>query len=165
MSIFNRTLVNLDIINEDMEDELSGLGSLYDSGDSDDYLSLLSQYHQLVSKLEGCIADEIDQQVPGMFQSSHLASLVSSKQFVTVLGRLVGYVLQFYHAQLKYLAILDSEFTPQADRLLNLLQTKAIKAKKQYVTVAKALGEGEYKALLAAVALPKDDWAWHKLTH
>ena len=75
----------------------------------------------------------------------------------------MGFVIDFYEARRKVLGILENEFSSLADKHLDLLQTKAIKARSQFKTVAQALGKEEYCQFISQLGLPDHEWGWLQL--
>ena len=159
MSAVGRLIINLDILSEDMADDLEQNGT--DVPES--YLALLKHYQRTAEQLHAALAELTETGAKEALEMSHLSPLSPSKRMISVLVKLVGYVLQYYAAHSKSLDILADDFSDQADEKLNLLQTRAIKAKSQFKTVAFAMGESEYNALRKRVPLPQEDWQWERL--
>ena len=159
MSAVRRIIINLDILSEDMADALGASPNSV----PDHYLTLLNQYRGTLEQLIEAMENMTESGARDMLDASHLGAMSPSKTLMTVLRKLIGYVLQFYQAHTRSLDILSDDFSDQADERLNLLQTRAIKAKSQFKTVAFAMGEQDYNHLKQLLPLPQEDWQWERL--
>ena len=108
-------------------------------------------------------SDLTEQEFMASLNSVSLDIDISSKQLFSIYSRLLGFVVDFYEARQKVLAIIENEFTDLADKHLDLLQTKAIRARSQFKTVAQALGEEEYCQFVSQLGLPDHEWGWQQL--
>ncbi len=159
MPTISRKLITLDILNVDMQEE----GKHVDKKISTGYLELLQQYLD-ECKLLLALAGELRESVfSGMVESSGTCLHITNKRMLSVQIRLLEYVLVYYNASQKIEVIQASEFGSQADRRLGLLQTKAIKARSQFKTVAKAMGRSDLQAFILATYLPEFHWGWKAL--
>lgn len=77
--------------------------------------------------------------------------------------KLIGYVLTFWDANKKANDILDTNFGESADKRLELLQVKAIRAKAQLKTVAHAMGQADYQKFIDLLNLRDAQWQWDVL--
>jgi len=82
---------------------------------------------------------------------------------VGVYTKLVGYVITAWEASNKANAILVDNFDASADKRLELLQVKAIRAKSQLKTVATAMGQNDYEKFTQALGLIAQEWQWDML--
>ena len=73
---------------------------------------------------------------------------------------LLCYVLQHWETSRKIDAILADQFDENADKRLDLLQVKNIKAKSQFKTVAGAMGKRDYELFVQNMGLNHPDWTW-----
>lgn len=155
-----RTLVNLDILSQEMQDLL-----LEAEASREPFLVLLTQYKNGLAELGSYVSEEnlTEAQFLELISKSELLKNVTSRRMLEVQIRLLEYVLDYYKATKKANEILSSDFAAQADKRLNILQSKAIKMRKQFKTVAEALGEADYSMFVELTPLPSDDWAWNKL--
>lgn len=162
MATFARQLIALDMLSQDMQDELDdNMSSPF--AVPDDYLRHLTRYQALLENVQFLAEELTENGFSDAVHSSGLCRHISTKRMVEVQAKLLKYVLDFYDARYKADQIQDSDFGEHADKRLGLLQTKAIKARGQFKTVAKALGVEEYQAMVESVPLPHQDWEWQKL--
>ena len=174
MLTITRKLITLDMLHQDMVDE-SEQGSeriqpQQRHGEhhscalvSANYLKLLACYLEECRQVTFLAKALKDNAFSDLVSSSGTLSPFSNKQMLSVQSRLLEYVLAFYSASNKADKILASEFGDQADKRLDLLQTKAIKARSQFKTVALAMGKNDYQVFKTALCLPEQDWAWSTL--
>ena len=159
MSPTSRKLISLDMLREDMQDECA----LGEAAHNDAYLKLLKQYCQQCKALlleAEPLADHIFVEA---IEASGTHLHILNKQMLRVQIRLLEYVLDYYAASKKASKIQQSDFGSAADRRLNLLQTKAIKARNQFRIVAEAMGAQDLAAFLQAACLAESDWGWQAL--
>lgn len=130
---------------------------------SEQYLKLLSRYLEECRHILFLAKDLKESAFSDVVSSAGAVSHFHQKQMLSVQSRLVEYVLAFYSASQKADKILASEFDDRADKRLDLLQTKAIKARSQFKTVAQAMGKSDYQAFQNALCLPEQDWDWSRL--
>lgn len=79
---------------------------------------------------------------------------------VSIHLRLVDYVLTYWQTMQKVNDIRDTNFESNADKRLDLLHVKAVKAKSQLKTVASAMGQDNYSRFLALINLSDVEWQW-----
>ena len=72
-------------------------------------------------------------------------------------------MLTFWDANKKANEILDTNFGESADKRLELLQVKAIRAKAQLKTVAHAMGQADYQKFIDLLNLRDAQWQWNVL--
>ncbi|MBU3023165.1 hypothetical protein [Aestuariibacter sp. A3R04] len=89
-----------------------------------------------------------------------LESTLPAKRMADIYARLINYVLEYWEAQEKVDSIIDSCFDTNAEKRLQLLQVKAIRAKTQFKTVAKAMGDHDYTHCIAVLGLSQENWVW-----
>ena len=90
-------------------------------------------------------------------------NIFERKRMVAVYIKLIGYVLTAWEATSKANAILLDNFDASADKRLELLQVKAIKAKSQLKTVATAMGQSDYEKFTRTLGLETQEWQWDTL--
>ena len=157
MSSIHRQLVALDMLAQDLIDEL---GDLTSETVTEQYLALLKQYHKYGLKLANEVETLSEYEFSALITQHQVCRYLISKKLLLVQNRLVGYVIDYYDASRKTNEIRDTDFSEQAELRFDLLTTKAIKAKAQYRTVAKAMHQGDYLKLIQFVGLPLFDWDW-----
>lgn len=171
MSTITRKLIALDMLHQDMADEWEALCEQtlpphYRSEHHScalvpaQYLKLLARYLEECRQIIVLAKDLKDSTFSDLVLSSGAITHFSNKQMLLVQCRLLEYVLAFYSASHKADKILASEFGDRADKRLDLLQTKAIKARSQFKTVALAMGKSDYQEFKQALCLPQADWGW-----
>lgn len=174
MLTITRKLITLDMLHQDMMDE-SEQGSEHVQSPqshsephscalvSANYLKLLARYVEESHQVTLLAKELKDSAFSDLVSNSGTVSHFSNKQMLSVQSRLLEYVLAFYSASQKADKILAYEFDDKADKRLSLLQTKAIKARSQFKTVALAMGKNDYQTFKTALCLPEQDWAWSTL--
>lgn len=172
MSTITRKLIALDMLHQDIVDEWDAfseqtLPQHYRSEHhscafvSAQYLKLMARYLEECRQIIFLAKDLKDNTFSDVVLSSGAITHFSNKQMLLVQCRLLEYVLAFYSASQKADKILASEFDDRADKRLDLLQTKAIKARSQFKTVALAMGQSDYHEFQQTLCLPETDWGWH----
>lgn len=157
MATFQRLLVNLEIIADDL-DALNESDCF-----SDKHLALLGAYRAALADLNESAAQQTEAHCKAYFQHSSLASVYVKKQMLSVHVKLINYVLSYWDANEKVTDIINDDFDPRADKKLELLQVKAIRAKAQLKTVATAMGKEDYKRFIEVLKLSGKDWQWDTL--
>ncbi|RDV24854.1 hypothetical protein DXV75_12325 [Alteromonas aestuariivivens] len=157
MPSLQRQLVNLDILCDD-------LGLL----DAHDYASaahrkLLAQYQSILKQLQIAALDVTEAQYEATLRNTEFSRLLGSKRMIGVHIRLIEHVLEHWAASEKVEQILASEFDEKADRRLNLLQTKAVRARSLIKAVASAMGQEDYQRFAAVLGLAHPQWQWRAL--
>ena len=158
MSTVSRKLITLDMLREDLSEENIAFDNVPDS-----YLKLLEQYLGECRALLFLANDLKDSAFVDMVATSGTCLHITNKRMLKVQIRLLEYVLDYYDASQKAEQIQAYEFDSQADRRLDLLQTKAIRARAQFRTVAQAMGATDLQEFLEATCLPEFDWSWKAL--
>lgn len=158
MSTVSRKLITIDMLREDLLDEDITVDNVPDS-----YLKLLAQYLKECRALLLLAKEFKDSVFADTVASSGTCLHIINKQMLKVQIRLLEYVLDYYDATHKAEKIQACEFDSQADKRLDLLQTKAIKARAQFRTVAQAMGPTDLQEFIEATALPEFDWSWKAL--
>lgn len=130
---------------------------------TDKYLQLLQQFCQLAQKLSESAEAYSDYQFVSAVNQAGLSIQFKNKRMLLVYRRLSEFALEYYQVNHKIMAIRDSQFDAHAEQRLQLLQTRAIKAKVQFKTVAQALGKKDYQQFVASLGLPAADWDWQVL--
>lgn len=159
MQTFTRTLINLDILNQDLRDIEHREAKLISS----EYQKLLHQYLEKCQSLFALATSMNEHEFSEIVTASGTCAHISSKRMLGVQIKLIQYVLDFYSANAKIKQLQANEFDSKADKRLDLLQTKAVKARSQFKTVAKAMGKADLQEFARIMGLPKADWSWEAL--
>lgn len=159
MSSISRKLVSLDMLREDMHEEYEYV----DHKSNEAYLKLLTQYLHQCQALFLDAEPLADHVFIDAIEASGTHLHIVNKQMLRVQIRLLEYVLDYYVASEKASEIQQNDFGSAADRRLDLLQTRAIKAKNQFRIVAEAMGAIDLAAFLEAACLAESDWGWKAL--
>ncbi|WP_421132409.1 hypothetical protein [Alteromonas sp. A079] len=157
MATFQRLLVNLEIIADDL-DMLDAKCYF-----SDRHLTLLEAYRTALDTLNKAAVAQTEASCSAYFQHSSLAPVYVTKQMLSVHVKLISYVLSYWEANEKVSDIINDDFDPRADKRLALLQVKAIRAKAQLKTVASAMGRDDYERFTHVLKLSGKDWQWDTL--
>lgn len=157
MATIQRQLVNLEILAEDLD----SLSSEQYGGEQ--HIRLIEEYKEALEHLSVSAKPETESGFKKRLATSTLAYVLESKQMIGVHLKLIGYVLTFWDANQKANQILDSNFGENADKRLELLQVKAIRAKSQLKTVANAMGQADYQKFIDLLNLRDAQWQWDVL--
>ncbi|WP_334016143.1 hypothetical protein [Alteromonas sp. S167] len=157
MARLQRALVNLEILSEDIND-LSDT-ALY----GDTHKRLLQTMLDTLLELNTLIVDETHASFQQMLAGSPFETVFEKKQMVSVYVKLLGYVITACEATNKASLIINDNFDESADKRLELLQVKAIRAKSQLKTVATAMGKSDYQKFLLMCGLSAPEWSWDVL--
>lgn len=154
MGTTQRHLVNLDMLLTDIEMlEGSEHGSLV-------HIKLLKDIQRVLEALDIAAQQETVSSFQKAVVNAGLAGPLEDKRMPAIFRRLIGYVLEYWDAHGKAAKILDSQFDGNADKRLELLQVKGIKAKSQFKTVARAMGRNDYLHFTEALGLTQEEWRW-----
>lgn len=154
MGTTQRHLVNLDMLLTDIEMlDASEYGSLV-------HVKLLKDIQRVLEALEVAVQSETVSSFQKAVVNAGLAGQLEDKRMPGIFKRLIGYVLEYWDAHSKAAKILDSQFDGNADKRLELLQVKGIRAKSQFKTVARAMGRTDYLHFVEALGLLHEDWQW-----
>lgn len=162
MSNFNRLLVSLDMLCQELYEELSSADIVGDQVVSARYLVLLEKYVDISNALQES-ANELTEK--GFSKAIHHQSICAhlvSKKMLMIQNRLLALVLDYYETANKAEQIRHDDFTPNGDIRFDLLTTRAIKAKAQFKTIARALTKSDYQKLIKGTGLATFDWG-HKV--
>ncbi|NVK55534.1 MAG: hypothetical protein HWE26_07960 [Alteromonadaceae bacterium] len=154
MGTTQRQLVNLDMLFADVE--MLGISEY----SSDTHRKLLLDIQNVLEQLEIAVQHETVSSFQKAVAATGLSKALEDKRMPGIYKRLIGYVLQYWQADKKAAEILASEFGGNADKRLELLQVKGIKAKSQFKTVARAMGKTDYEHFISALGLMHEDWLW-----
>ena len=154
MGTTQRHLVNLDILLSDIE-MLDGT-----EYGGREHIKLLSEIQRVLEALEIAAQQETVSSFQKAVVNAGLAGPLEDKRMPGIFKRLISYVLEYWDAHGKAAKILDSQFDGNADKRLELLQVKGIKAKSQFKTVARAMGRTDYQHFVDALGLRHEDWQW-----
>ncbi len=154
MGTTQRQLVNLDMLLADVE--------MLDVSEysSHAHQKLLVDIQNVLEQLDIAAKHETVSSFQKAVAATGLAKALEDKRMPGIYKRLIGYVLQYWQADKKAAEILASEFDGNADKRLELLQVKGIKAKSQFKTVARAMGRADYEHFIQALGLVHEDWLW-----
>ena len=157
MTTIQRNIVNLEIVADDLDalpdSEYWGI----------QHIKLIQEYKNALQQLAESLNVETENGFKKWIESSSLSEVLESKQMVYVHLKLIDYVLTYWDANQKAERILDSTFGEHADKRLELLQVKAIRAKSQLKTVAMAMGELDYQKFVTQLNLRDEQWQWQGL--
>lgn len=157
MSTIQRQLVNLEILAEDL-DSLP-----IEQHWCEQHIRLIEEYKVALELLSDSARAETESGFKKRLTTSTFAHIMESKQMIGVHLKLIGYVLTFWDASQKANQILDNNFGENADKRLELLQVKAIRAKAQLKTVANAMGQADYQRFIDLLNLRDAQWQWDVL--
>jgi hypothetical protein len=164
MATFNRQLVALDMLTQDMCDELA-LPTVQQSGIvSSRYNQLLQQYLEASKTLEALAKDSTEKGFSDAIVAKGICRHLVSKKMLLVQNRLLEYVVDYYLTADKLEPIRYLDFSEQAEIRFALLTTKSIKVKSQFSTVAKAMSKADYSKMINGIGLAEFDWHWDLLT-
>lgn len=154
MGTLQRHLINLDMLMADLE--------LLDRGDysAPSHAKLLSDIQKVLQSIDEIAKHETVSSFQKAVAASGLSAALEDKRLPGIYNRLIGYVLEYWSASKKADAIIANQFDAQADRRLDLLQVKSIKAKSQFKTVARAMGLTDYQRFIESFGLQHPDWQW-----
>jgi exo-beta-1,3-glucanase (GH17 family) len=145
MTTLQRQLINLEILSADLS-QMHG-----DLFGSEKHRKLLVDFQGVINKL----AQEASEVTLASYQTQvanvSVDKVFENKQVLAIYERLIGYVLDYWDAHTKAEKIIYDQFDNNADKRLELLQVKAIRAKKQFHTVIDVLGNNDINTALTAV--------------
>ena len=163
MSSITRHIIAVDMLSQELSEAAEVTATTPSNSPSTEYFKLLAQFSQRMHVLAKTSEDETEKSFALAMAKSHTCKHIKTKQMLMIHCRLLDFVLDFYHADNKANQLLDSEFGTLADQRLDLLQTRAIKARAQQRTVAQALGKSDYQAFVEHASLPIQEWDWEAL--
>lgn len=163
MATFNRQLVALDMLTQDMSEELASSEIQQSNLVSARYIQLLQQYLEASKTLEGIAATFTEKGFSDAIITQGMCPHLVSKKMLLVQNRLLEYVIDYYLTAVKLEPIRYADFSEQAEIRFALLTTKSIKLKSQFSTVAKAMCKSEYTILMRGIGLAEFDWRWEAL--
>ena len=157
MASLQRALVNLEMLSDD----INALSS--DKLNTATHIHLLHSVLEELKNAEATVVFETEASFHKTLQGSLFEPIFERKRMVGVYTKLVGYVITAWEASNKANAILVDNFDASADKRLELLQVKAIRAKSQLKTVATAMGQNDYEKFTQALGLIAQEWQWDTL--
>ena len=163
MLTLTRQLLALNMLIQDLHLEAEQLEAGDEACNNQAFIKLLKQCHQQSQSIMALVDDMTEYEFVTNTEITNLDFEIASKRLFSIYTRLLEFVIDYYVARRKAMAILENEFSSFADKQLDLLQTKAIKAKSQFKTVSQALGKEEYQNFLSQHGLPEHEWGWMKL--
>jgi uncharacterized protein YnzC (UPF0291/DUF896 family) len=158
MSSLVRQLIAFDILKQELE-EAEVDETLSDSV-SKPHLQLLKQCAEANQGIidETLTLSEFD--FAKCIENVEFEYKVTTKQLLTIQNKLLAWSIDFFVAREKADAITQRDFSEQAEVRLDLLLTKAAKAKNQIKTLAKALGKDGYVDYIAQYRLAHTELSW-----
>ena len=157
MASLQRTWVNLEMLSDD----ISALE--HDVIDTAAHIKLLHSVLEELKIAESFVALETEASFQKSLSGSLFENIFERKRMVGVYIKLVGYVITAWEATNKAKAIISENFDSSADKRLELLQVKAIRAKSQLKTVATAMGKEDYAKFVQTLGLSATEWQWDTL--
>lgn len=157
MATLQRILVNLEMLSDDI--------SLLEPSqyNNADHLRLLHSILVLLNELDSQSKYETEAGFQHVVRGSIFEDVFERKRMVNVYKKLVEYVITAWEASQKASLIIADSFDESADKRLELLQVKAIKAKSQLKTVATAMGKADYEKFTRLFGLLTQQWEWDTL--
>ncbi|GGF85517.1 hypothetical protein [Alteromonas lipolytica] len=154
MGTTQRHLVNLDMLLTDIE--------MLDASEygGQAHIRLFKEIQRTLEGLDMAAQQETVSSFQKAVIHAGLAGPLEDKRMPGIFRRLIGNVLEYWEAHTKAEHILNSQFDGNADKRLELLQVKSIKAKSQFKTVARAMGRTDYQHFIEALGLNHEDWQW-----
>ena len=157
MATLQRALVNLEMLSEDINMlSSSELGRA-------PHLRLLQTILSCLNELSSLTQQETEASFQKSLHGSVFEGVFKRKSMVEVYAKLLRLVITAWEASDKANLIIADNFDERADKRLELLQVKAIKAKSQLKTVASAMGEVDYARFIEALGLHDHQWQWEIL--
>jgi len=157
MASLQRSLVNLEMLSDD----INALNA--HALNTAAHIRLLHNVLEELKIAEQFVALETEASFHKALLGSMFENIFERKRMVGVYIKLLGYVLTAWEATNKANAIISENFDSSADKRLELLQVKAIKAKSQLKTVATAMGQGDYGKFTQTLGLTTQEWQWDTL--
>ena len=157
MASLQRSLVNLEMLSDDIT-SLS-----YEALNTAAHIRLLNEVLKELNDLDALMSHETESSFHNAITGSIFENIFERKRMVAVYIKLIGYVVTAWEATSKANAILLDNFDASADKRLELLQVKAIKAKSQLKTVATAMGQSDYEKFTRTLGLITQEWQWDTL--
>lgn len=149
-----RHLINLDMLLADLE--MLHASEYGQAG----HAKLLRDIQTVLKAIDDVAKGETVASFQKAVSTTGLAKAMEDKRMPGIYNRLIGYVLEYWQTSEKIEAILADQFDENADKRLDLLQVKNIKAKSQFKTVARAMGKHDYELFVQNLGLNHPDWAW-----
>lgn len=157
MSVLQRKLVNLEMVKDDI-----AMLPAHDYA-SPQHHKLVRQYRSVLADIGEHLANFTERQFRVAAEQVGMDTVLSQKQMVSVQIKMITSVLAFWDADQKANEILATEFGEQADKRLDLLQVKAIRAKSHLKTVADAMGQHGYQSFVGILGLTGTELEWAQL--
>jgi len=158
MSSLVRQLIAFDILKQELE-EIYVDEDLSDSV-SKDHLQLLKQCSAANQGIIDETKDVSEYDFAKSIDNVEFEYKVPTKQLLTIHNKLVAWAINFFVAREKANAITQKDFSDQAEVRLDLLMTKAAKAKNQIKTLANALGKEDYQKFVEQYRLSHTELRW-----
>jgi hypothetical protein len=158
MSSLVRKLIAFDILKQELE-EIE-----VDKSEADELGAAHLQLLRQCAKANQAIIDEIkflsEFDFAKSIENVEFEYKVSTKQLLTIHSKLLAWAIDFFVAREKSSAITQDDFSERAEVRLDLLLTKAAKAKNQIKTLANALGKDEYVEFVKQYRLQHTEISW-----
>lgn len=158
MSNFNRLLVSLDMLCQDLHEELGSVQVMQNQTVSERYLVLLKNYVSISLELQQSAQDLTEKGFSKAINDHGQCTHLVNKKMLMIQNRLLAYVVDYYTAATKAEQIRHDDFSAGGEIRFDLLTTRAIKSKAQFKTIIRALSKSEYANLLQGTGLAKFDW-------
>ena len=157
MASLQRTLVNLEMLSDD----INALDA--NALNTHAHIKLLHHVLEALKGAEQLVALETEANFQKALLGSLFENVFERKRMVGVYIKLIEYVITAWEASNKASAIISENFDSSADKRLELLQVKAIRAKSQLKTVATAMGKEDYEKFTHILGLTTQEWQWDTL--
>lgn len=154
MAQIQRHLVSLEMLVDDLS-----LLSANECG-TNAHLKLIRDYRQVLASLLESVQHETESSFKKWLIPTLFAQVFENKRMVGIHLRLVDYVLTYWQTMQKVNDIRETNFESSADKRLDLLHVKAVKAKSQLKTVVSAMGKDNYSRFLSLINLSEEEWQW-----
>ncbi|GAA6186795.1 MULTISPECIES: hypothetical protein [Alteromonadaceae] len=164
MSNFNRLLVTLEMLSQDILEELNSPEIQQNQHISIQYLKLITQYWKTSLKLAESATDLTEKGFSYAITEKGICEHLVNKKMLLIQNRLLEYVVEYYNTSIRIEKLRDVDFSENADKRFDLLTTRAVKYRSQYKVVAKALDPVEYQRLITGIGLAAFDWSWQTVT-
>ncbi len=157
MATLQRSLVNLEMLSDD----ISTLA--HSELNSAVHIRLLYAFLTVLNELNKLVEQETEASFHNALLGTLFEDIFLRKRMVSVYVKLTGYVITAWEAASKANSIITDNFDEGADKRLELLQVKAIRAKSQLKTVVSAMGIEDYNKFTEVLGLTSHEWQWDTL--
>lgn len=158
---FVRELVVIDMLKQELEDVYNP--NLVAEFLSEQHIKLLVQSLEHYKKVNTKINELSEYDFSQSISQLDFEYPFESKKLLSIHQHLLDWTIDFNVAKRKAEDILTKEFDQQAERRLDLWQSKAAKAKKQIRTLAAALEQQQYVAFTEHFKLQNTELSWQNI--